>query len=161
MIEESTIWIGAAIATSLLSVSVAKAAWDARSATRNSDEVAKAEKVVFEADFTLGDSSDNSTANDDPDSDQPAVRKRSIGIPTTAPTDQAIPPRLVLGRLINLYSKQIEKYQQETRARASWSFMFAIASMFFGMGLVFWGGAYVLSESGADHVAAGGTISAK
>jgi hypothetical protein len=29
---------------------------------------------------------------------------------------------LVLGNLFNLYNKQIERYQDETRSRASWSF---------------------------------------
>ena len=67
---------------------------------------------------------------------------------------------LVMGRLFNLYSKQIEMYQQQTRNRASWSFIFAIVAMFLGMGFVFWGGAFVLSEDGANHVVAGSAISA-
>ncbi|EJL6677220.1 hypothetical protein V9K54_003381 [Vibrio cholerae] len=65
-----------------------------------------------------------------------------------------------MGRLFNLYSKQIEKYQQETRTRASWSFVFAIVSMFLGIGFVFWGGTFILSDSGTDKVAAGASISA-
>ncbi|MEZ8463455.1 hypothetical protein AB6D04_04300 [Vibrio splendidus] len=65
-----------------------------------------------------------------------------------------------MGRLFNLYSKQIEKYQQETRTRASWSFVFAIISMFLGIGFVFWGGTFILNDSGTDKVAAGAAISA-
>ncbi|MEZ8715903.1 hypothetical protein AB6D81_07900 [Vibrio splendidus] len=65
-----------------------------------------------------------------------------------------------MGRLFNLYSKQIEKYQQETRTRASWSFVFAIISMFLGIGFVFWGGTFILSDTGTDKVAAGASISA-
>lgn len=69
---------------------------------------------------------------------------------------------IAMGRLFNLYSKQIEKYQQETRtrARASWSFVFAIISMFLGMEFVFWGGTFILSDTGTDKVAAGAAISA-
>jgi Ca2+/Na+ antiporter len=67
---------------------------------------------------------------------------------------------IAMGRLFNLYSKQIEKYQQETRTRASWSFVFAIISMFLGMAFVFWGGTFILSDTGTDKVAAGAAISA-
>lgn len=67
---------------------------------------------------------------------------------------------IAMGRLFNLYSKQIEKYQQETRTRASWSFVFAIISMFLGMAFVFWGGTFILSDTGTDKVAAGAVISA-
>ena len=37
---------------------------------------------------------------------------------------------LEIGRLFNLYDKQIERYQDETRARASWSFYIAMIAMF-------------------------------
>lgn len=67
---------------------------------------------------------------------------------------------IAIGRLFNLYSKQIEKYQQETRSRATWSFIFAILSMCAGMAFMFWGGQVVLSAGGANHVAAGAAISA-
>ena len=67
---------------------------------------------------------------------------------------------IVMGRLSNLYTQQIEKYQQETRSRAGWSFIFAIISMFLGMVFLFWGGSFILSEAGAEHVAAGASISA-
>ena len=67
---------------------------------------------------------------------------------------------IIMGRLFNLYSQQIEKYQQETRSRAGWSFIFAILSMFLGMFFLFWGGSFILSEAGAGHVTAGAAISA-
>ncbi len=62
--------------------------------------------------------------------------------------------------LFHLYSKQIEKYQQETRTRATLSFIFAILSMCAGMGFMFWGGSFILAEPNANHVAAGAAISA-
>lgn len=67
---------------------------------------------------------------------------------------------IILGNLFNLYSKQIEKYQQETRIRASLSFFFAILSMCAGMGFMFWGGSFILADPNANHVAAGAAISA-
>ena len=63
-------------------------------------------------------------------------------------------------RLFDLYSKQIEKYQQETRTRATFSFFFAILSMSAGMGFMFWGGSFILADPSANHVAAGAAISA-
>lgn len=63
-------------------------------------------------------------------------------------------------RLFDLYSKQIEKYQQETRTRATLSFLFAILSMCAGMGFMFWGGSFILVDPTANHVAAGAAISA-
>lgn len=47
---------------------------------------------------------------------------------------------LQVGRLFDLYSKQIEKYQTETQARAGWSFIFAIFSMLAGLSFVIGGG---------------------
>ncbi len=63
-----------------------------------------------------------------------------------------------MGRLFNLYNKQIERYQTETRTRASWSFIFAILSMFLGMFFIFWGGSVIISEDGSDKVLAGSAI---
>ena len=63
-------------------------------------------------------------------------------------------------RLFDLYSKQIEKYQIETRGRATLSFIFAILSMSLGMGFIFWGGSFILTDPNANHVAAGAAISA-
>ena len=65
-----------------------------------------------------------------------------------------------MGPLFNLYSKQIEKYQQQTRNRATWSFALALIAMFAGLGFVFWGGSFLLSEAGKEHLAAGASISA-
>ena len=67
---------------------------------------------------------------------------------------------IAIGRLFNLYSKQIEKYQQETRSRATWSFIFSILSMCAGLAFMFWGGQFILSADGADHVTAGAAIAA-
>ncbi len=66
-----------------------------------------------------------------------------------------------IGRLFYLYSSQIEKYQKETRTRATLSFLFAILSMSAGMGFMFWGGSFILlADPNANHVAAGAAISA-
>jgi hypothetical protein len=67
---------------------------------------------------------------------------------------------LILGNLFNLYNKQIERYQDETRSRASWSFYIALIAMFFGFGFVFWGGQHVLTQTNWDHLAAGSAIAA-
>jgi hypothetical protein len=53
---------------------------------------------------------------------------------------------LQVGNLFDLYSKQIEKYQTVTQARAGWSFFFAIFSMIIGLGFVVFGGAYMLTN---------------
>lgn len=66
---------------------------------------------------------------------------------------------LQVGNLFDLYSKQIEKYQTETQARAGWSFIFAIVSMFAGLGFVVLGGAHILTNPGWEHVAAATGIS--
>lgn len=63
-----------------------------------------------------------------------------------------------VGRLFNLYSKQIEKYQQETRSRASWSFIFAIIAMFAGFGFVIWGGSVLLTAKETIVLVAGGLL---
>ena len=62
--------------------------------------------------------------------------------------------------LFNLYSKQIEKYQQQTRFRASLSFAFAIFSMLAGLTFIFWGGTVILRGPGWENTAAGSAISA-
>ncbi|CAV19068.1 Hypothetical protein; putative membrane protein [Vibrio atlanticus] len=62
--------------------------------------------------------------------------------------------------LFNLYTKQVEGYQHETRRRANSSFFFAILSMIGGLIFVFWGGSFILSSEGADYVVAGASISA-
>lgn len=64
-----------------------------------------------------------------------------------------------VGRLFDLYSKQIEKYQTETQARAGWSFIFAILSMLAGLGFVVGGGIHVITNPGWEHVAAASAIS--
>jgi hypothetical protein len=67
---------------------------------------------------------------------------------------------LRVGVLFDLYSKQIEKYQTETRARAGWSFIFAIFAMVAGLSFVIWGGTVVFSAGDWQKVAAGSAISA-
>ncbi|MBU2494674.1 MAG: hypothetical protein KJ571_18790 [Bacteroidetes bacterium] len=63
-----------------------------------------------------------------------------------------------VGRLFNLYSKQIEKYQKETQSRASWSFIFAIIAMVSGLGFVFWGGTNIILKAGWTNIVAGSAI---
>ncbi|WP_353572385.1 hypothetical protein [Candidatus Albibeggiatoa sp. nov. BB20] len=53
----------------------------------------------------------------------------------------------------------MEKYQQETRSRATWSFIFAIISMSFGFGFVIWGGSVLLTAKEPIVLAAGGLLS--
>jgi len=65
---------------------------------------------------------------------------------------------LQLGNLFNLYNKQIERYQEETRSRASWSFFVALVVMFFGFAFIAWGGQFILAELKWDHIAAGAAI---
>lgn len=64
-----------------------------------------------------------------------------------------------LGRLFNLYSKQIEKYQHETRSRATWSFGLALIAMFAGFGFLIWGGTVLLTAKETIVLASGGLIS--
>lgn len=72
--------------------------------------------------------------------------------------DNAASGLIPASHLFRLYSKQIEMYQQETRARASWSFICAIIAMFAGFGFVFWGGAVLLKAEQAIVLAAGGLL---
>ncbi len=88
---------------------------------------------------------------------QEGLKEQADSIKTIIQESQNV---IEMGRLFNLYSKQIEKYQIETRSRATWSFIFAILSMCAGMGFIFWGGQFILSAEGANHVAAGAAISA-
>ncbi|MCI5151200.1 MAG: hypothetical protein D3916_17760 [Candidatus Electrothrix sp. MAN1_4] len=88
---------------------------------------------------------------------QEGLKEQADSIKTIIQESQNV---IEMGRLFNLYSKQIEKYQIETRSRATWSFIFAILSMCAGMGFIFWGGQFILSTDGANHVAAGAAISA-
>ena len=64
-----------------------------------------------------------------------------------------------MGNLFNLYSKQIEKYQTQTQARAGWSFIFAIVAMAAGLALVVWGGTQVIAGSDWKNVTAGSLVS--
>ncbi len=61
--------------------------------------------------------------------------------------------------LFDLYNKQIERYQTETRARAGWSFFFAIFAMFAGLVLVVWGGRTIIESDDWKNVAGGTAIS--
>lgn len=56
-------------------------------------------------------------------------------------------------KLSDLYAKQIEKYQTDTQARASWSFFFAVFAMAGGLAFVVWGGTHLLISPGWEHVA--------
>lgn len=66
--------------------------------------------------------------------------------------------------LLALYVRQIEQYQTETRARASWSFYVALLAMFFGFGFIAWGGFTLISSeqrtlAGSLIAAIGGAVS--
>ena len=67
---------------------------------------------------------------------------------------------IVLGNLFNLYNKQIERYQEETRSRASWSFYIALIAMSCGFAFMFWGGQRVITDPRWDHIAAGSLLAA-
>src|SRR5262245_44338788 len=93
-----------------------KAIWDLWAENQASKDVHAAEERAF-------------TPTDD-------LRGTAAGEAATA-----APPQVPeVNRLCNLYNKQIEKYQNATRARATWSFIFAIAAMASGFGFVIWGG---------------------
>lgn len=64
-----------------------------------------------------------------------------------------------LRKLSFLYLKQIEQYQEETRARAFWSFSLAILAMFLGFAFIYWGGSVLLNSNESLALAAGATIS--
>jgi hypothetical protein len=65
-----------------------------------------------------------------------------------------------LARLNDLYTSQIERYQTETLARASWSFIWAIAAMISGFGFVIWGGIFAINNPGIDNLAPAALVSA-
>lgn len=44
-----------------------------------------------------------------------------------------------LVKMFYLFNSQLDKYQNETRSRANWSFFFAIGSMIFGLWFIYWG----------------------
>lgn len=54
---------------------------------------------------------------------------------------------------------QLNHYQQQTRSRASWSFIFAIIAMLAGLGFLFWGGAILFSQSQWEHIVSGSALS--
>ena len=62
------------------------------------------------------------------------------------------------GHLFNLYNKQIEQYQLQTKLRASWSFFAAMIAMVSGLAFVFWGGSVMLIGGETIKLAAGGSI---
>jgi hypothetical protein len=54
--------------------------------------------------------------------------------------------------LFDLYSKQIEKYQIETRGRAIWSFAWAVIAMLGGLTLLLFGAWHVFTGGGVDAI---------
>ncbi len=67
---------------------------------------------------------------------------------------------LQTGSLFNLYSKQIQQYQYQTRQRATYSFIFAILAMFVGLAFVALGAWHVLKQGvQPTDVAAGSAVS--
>lgn len=67
---------------------------------------------------------------------------------------------LRVGVLFDVYSKQIEKYQTETQARAGWSFIFSIVSMLSALGFIVWGGVKSVDSGGWETRVLGATLSA-
>jgi hypothetical protein len=61
---------------------------------------------------------------------------------------------LDLPALLDLYSKQIAKYQVETRFRAEWSFVFAVVAMAGGLALLLFGAWHIFNGGGSDAVPA-------
>jgi hypothetical protein len=136
----------AAIAAIAGIATLAKLFIDAKEAQRARDRLLEAEKDAF-----IGDSEERlkllveQKGSPAKESNQGAARENK----TRTAQDQ-----LQVGRLFDLYSKQIEKYQTETQARAGWSFVFAIFSMVSGLSFVVWGGFHILTNPGWEHVAA-------
>jgi hypothetical protein len=60
--------------------------------------------------------------------------------------------------LSQIFREQIEVYQNETRARASWSFVIALVAMALGLGFIFWGGNYILTSVEWQGIAAGSVV---
>ena len=67
-------------------------------------------------------------------------------------------PESERNRLFNLYSKQIERYQQQTRSRATWSFAFAIIAMTAGFVSIVWGARSMLGDAATSQMVAGGAV---
>lgn len=66
---------------------------------------------------------------------------------------------ILMSRLFHLYGAQIDKYQQATQVRATYSFLLAVFSMCAGLLFVFWGGISILeNETGAKGITAGAAI---
>lgn len=63
-----------------------------------------------------------------------------------------------MGHLLNLNSRQIEKYQQQTRSRATLSFFVALLAMVAGLGFLVWGGSIVFRADKSILLAAGGIV---
>jgi hypothetical protein len=61
---------------------------------------------------------------------------------------------LDLPALFDLYSKQIEKYQIETRGRAIWSFIWAVVAMVGGLSLLLFGAWHVFNGNNSDAIPA-------
>lgn len=140
--------IGAAAA----GVGVAKAVSDARSTRKAQERVLEAERKAFKV-------APEAYAERTEDLRDPkgSAEERAIVVSKLVHEGQAA---LQVGNLFDLYSKQIEKYQTETQARAGWSFIFAIVAMAAGLGFVFLGGIYILTTPDWAHVAAGTTLAA-
>ncbi len=145
------LWIAAALIPPLIA-SLAKLLNDYRETRRARDRVLQAEKEAFRTvPETLVSKTGELVAS------QERLEQRTKQIAELVDRAQA---SLQVGVLFDLYSKQIEKYQTETQARAGWSFIFAILAMFSGLGFVIWGGTVVFTSGDWQKVAAGSAISA-
>lgn len=145
------LWLAAAVIAPLIA-SLAKVLNDYREAQRARDRVLQAEKEAFR---TVPEALVSKTG--ELVASQEQLEQRTKQIAELVDRAQA---SLQVGVLFDLYSKQIEKYQTETQARAGWSFIFALLAMFAGLGFVIWGGTVVFTTGDWQKVAAGSAISA-
>ena len=64
------------------------------------------------------------------------------------------------GLLLDVYNKQIEKYQLQTQSRAGWSFILALIAMAAGLGFVCWSAMVAINATDWGPRIAGTTVSA-
>jgi ABC-type multidrug transport system fused ATPase/permease subunit len=133
-------------------MSLVKSVLDKKEIKRTEIKIEEAEKQAFpKLSQTMIEKIENLAAS------QEGLEERAQEISKVVEKSQKA---VMLGNLFNLNNKQIESYQDQTRSRASWSFYIALIAMFFGFIFIFWGGQYILTNTGWDHITAGSAIAA-
>jgi hypothetical protein len=84
-------------------------------------------------------------------------RKRSDAKELKKAEEQAR-DKLALPALFDLYWKQINSYQSETRSRAAWSFTVAVSAMLLGLGVLVFGGWNILQPGDLSHAISSSTL---